>query len=165
MEWDKDKIELTVDDDPILTYTDKDVLAEYFNKQHFILLNIAMGGTLGGTIPNDFDKSKMEIDYVRVYQKSDDFSENSYYPVMMSAKISVDNNDVDDVDLSDYGTFKKDINVDSNYGNGSNENEKIVLWTSTDATYGQDTNTAEPVTGELKINFQMKKEYVQGIVY
>ncbi len=39
-----------------------------FYADQFIILNVAMGGTLGGNIPNDFDQSSMEIDYVRVYQ-------------------------------------------------------------------------------------------------
>jgi hypothetical protein len=39
-----------------------------FNKDFFLILNVAMGGTLGGTIPGNFTQSSMEIDYVRVYQ-------------------------------------------------------------------------------------------------
>jgi len=39
-----------------------------FYADQFIILNVAMGGTLGGNVPNDFDESSMEIDYVRVYQ-------------------------------------------------------------------------------------------------
>ena len=39
-----------------------------FYADQFIILNVAMGGTLGGNIPNDFNQSSMEIDYVRVYQ-------------------------------------------------------------------------------------------------
>ena len=39
-----------------------------FKKPHYLLLNVAMGGTLGGEIPSGFSKATMEIDYVRVYQ-------------------------------------------------------------------------------------------------
>ena len=39
-----------------------------FDNPHYLLLNIAMGGTLGGTIPSDFSQDVMEIDYVRFYQ-------------------------------------------------------------------------------------------------
>ena len=35
---------------------------------HFIILNVAMGGSLGGSIDPDFTESDMQIDYVRVYQ-------------------------------------------------------------------------------------------------
>lgn len=39
-----------------------------FNNDFFFILNIAMGGNLGGTIDSNFTDSTMEIDYVRVYQ-------------------------------------------------------------------------------------------------
>ena len=40
----------------------------FFQANHFILLNVAMGGMLGGSIAADFSSAIMEIDYVRVYQ-------------------------------------------------------------------------------------------------
>lgn len=39
-----------------------------FDAPQFLILNIAMGGGLGGTIDPNFTESSMEIDYVRVYQ-------------------------------------------------------------------------------------------------
>ena len=39
-----------------------------FNKDFFIILNQAMGGTFGGEIDPNFTESTFEIDYVRVYQ-------------------------------------------------------------------------------------------------
>ena len=39
-----------------------------FNKDFFFILNVAMGGDLGGTIDPNFTQDTMEIDYVRVYQ-------------------------------------------------------------------------------------------------
>ena len=39
-----------------------------FDNPHYLLLNVAMGGTLGGTVPGTFEEDKMEIDYVRFYQ-------------------------------------------------------------------------------------------------
>jgi hypothetical protein len=33
-----------------------------------LLLNVAMGGTLGGTVPSGFVSDTMQVDYVRVYQ-------------------------------------------------------------------------------------------------
>ncbi|WP_299672782.1 family 16 glycosylhydrolase [uncultured Polaribacter sp.] len=41
-----------------------------FNQDYFILLNLAMGGNLGGTIDANFTEDIMEIDYIRVYQES-----------------------------------------------------------------------------------------------
>lgn len=39
-----------------------------FNSDFFLILNVAMGGNLGGTIDPAFAQSTMEIDYVKVYQ-------------------------------------------------------------------------------------------------
>ncbi|WKL48212.1 family 16 glycosylhydrolase [Flavobacterium pectinovorum] len=39
-----------------------------FNSDFFLILNVAMGGNLGGTIDPAFTQSTMEIDYVKVYQ-------------------------------------------------------------------------------------------------
>lgn len=39
-----------------------------FNQNFFLIFNIAMGGTNGGTIDPDFTTDAMEVDYIRVYQ-------------------------------------------------------------------------------------------------
>ena len=39
-----------------------------FNQNFFVLLNLAMGGTFGGTIDAAFNNATFEVDYVRVYQ-------------------------------------------------------------------------------------------------
>lgn len=39
-----------------------------FNNDFFLILNVAMGGNLGGAISPSFTESAMEIDYVRIYQ-------------------------------------------------------------------------------------------------
>lgn len=39
-----------------------------FHNNFFMILNLAMGGNLGGTIDPAFTQSSMEVDYVKVYQ-------------------------------------------------------------------------------------------------
>jgi len=39
-----------------------------FDDPHYLLMNVAMGGTLGGAVPAGFVSAVMEIDYVRIYQ-------------------------------------------------------------------------------------------------
>jgi hypothetical protein len=39
-----------------------------FNANFFIIMNVAMGGDLGGTVDPGFLQSTMEVDYVKVYQ-------------------------------------------------------------------------------------------------
>jgi len=40
-----------------------------FDNPHYLLLNLAMGGTLGGNIPNSFVQDTLVVDYVRYYRK------------------------------------------------------------------------------------------------
>ena len=40
----------------------------FVSNPHYLLLNLAMGGTLGGNIPNSFDQDTLEVDYVRYYR-------------------------------------------------------------------------------------------------
>ncbi|MFX0556523.1 glycoside hydrolase family 16 protein [Maribacter sp. CXY002] len=70
VDWTADKMDFYVDDILFYTYdpTIKDNNTWPFNSDQFILLNIAMGGTLGGNIDPDFEQAVMEIDYVRVYR-------------------------------------------------------------------------------------------------
>jgi beta-glucanase (GH16 family) len=74
MDWDKDSIQLYVDDELLNTVElnkttngtpDK---ANPFHEPHYILLNLALGGTNGGDpSPTEFP-ARFEVDYVRVYQ-------------------------------------------------------------------------------------------------
>tara|TARA_B100000809_G_scaffold77865_2_gene75722 strand:+ start:16908 stop:17774 length:867 start_codon:yes stop_codon:yes gene_type:complete len=68
--WSQEKIEFTVDGVEHFTYNPavKNTNNWPFSANQFIILNVAMGGNLGGNIPSNFTKSTMEIDYVRVYQ-------------------------------------------------------------------------------------------------
>jgi len=70
MIWSDRKIKFLVDGDEFYTYN-PDVKNEAtwpFDADQFLILNVAVGGTLGGTIDPGFDETVMEIDYVRVYQ-------------------------------------------------------------------------------------------------
>ncbi|MHA7059484.1 glycoside hydrolase family 16 protein [Aquimarina sp. M1] len=67
VEWSSDQLVLAVDGTPHLTYSyGSDV--PFYENDFFLILNVAMGGTLGGAIDPSFADSTMEIDYVRVYQ-------------------------------------------------------------------------------------------------
>ncbi|MEI6865709.1 glycoside hydrolase family 16 protein [Flavicella sp.] len=66
LEWSEDEIIVLVDNEHVVTLTNSDNLP--FNADFFIVLNIAMGGTLGGEIDSNFTEDTYEIDYVRVYQ-------------------------------------------------------------------------------------------------
>ncbi|HSM63794.1 MAG TPA: glycoside hydrolase family 16 protein [Gillisia sp.] len=66
MEWTSTNIKTFVDGE--LIYVLPNSSEKPYDHPHYLLLNIAMGGNLGGAISNDFQESSMEIDYVKVFQ-------------------------------------------------------------------------------------------------
>ncbi|WP_316633989.1 glycoside hydrolase family 16 protein [uncultured Flavobacterium sp.] len=64
--WSPSSVKIFVDDELIHSVPNDGSLP--FNSDFFLILNVAMGGNLGGNIDPAFAQSSMEIDYVRVYQ-------------------------------------------------------------------------------------------------
>jgi beta-glucanase (GH16 family) len=76
MDWDADSIKLYVDD-LLLNQVDlKETINKTgdgknpFHQPHYIILNLAIGGTAGGDPSKTEFPAKFEVDYVRIYQKS-----------------------------------------------------------------------------------------------
>ncbi|SCY38913.1 Por secretion system C-terminal sorting domain-containing protein [Nonlabens sp. Hel1_33_55] len=71
MNWSPDQITFLIDNEPFYTYNPevKDAETWPFDKDQYMLLNVAMGG-ISGSVEPGFTQSPMVIDYVRVYQKS-----------------------------------------------------------------------------------------------
>lgn len=70
--WSVDKIVMAVDGTPYFEFMNpKDGNHDKwpFDNPQFMLLNLAMGGDLGGAIPGNFFADQMVVDYVRVFQK------------------------------------------------------------------------------------------------
>ena len=63
--WSASSVTFYVDDK--LYYTFANDATVPFNKNFFLILNVAMGGNFGGTIDPAFTQSAMEVDYIRVY--------------------------------------------------------------------------------------------------
>lgn len=74
IEWTEDKIDFYVDDSKYYSFSNLGGYEKWpFDKRFHLILNIAVGGTWGGAQgvdPSVFPQ-KMYIDYVRVYQPSD----------------------------------------------------------------------------------------------
>ena len=69
LEWTKDYIAILINNIPFLeTYNTEGMP---YDNPHYLLLNIAMGGNLGGYIPDSFTEDYMDIDYIRVFQEGD----------------------------------------------------------------------------------------------
>jgi beta-glucanase (GH16 family) len=75
MDWDEKAIQLYVDDILLNTTELKDTFNKDtegknpFHQPHYIILNLAIGGTNGGDPSKTDFPARFEVDYVRVYQK------------------------------------------------------------------------------------------------
>lgn len=67
VEWTPESIKFVVDEELIhnslVNSSDTP-----FNSDFFLIMNVAIGGTLGGAIDPTFTEDTMEVDYIRVYQ-------------------------------------------------------------------------------------------------
>ena len=66
MEWTEKSIKTFVDGNLVYELPNGD--DKPFNHGHYLILNLALGGNLGGEVPDSFTKAAYEIDYVRIYQ-------------------------------------------------------------------------------------------------
>tara|TARA_Y100000741_G_scaffold364510_1_gene355780 strand:- start:3722 stop:4594 length:873 start_codon:yes stop_codon:yes gene_type:complete len=64
--WDSSKISILLDDNTFFSMPNTS--NNPYDNDHYLLLNIAVGGNLGGDVPSNFSEEIMEIDYVRIYQ-------------------------------------------------------------------------------------------------
>jgi beta-glucanase (GH16 family) len=74
LEWDKDHLDFFVDDHKYFTYQNEGsgVEAWPYDKEQYLILNLAIGGEWGGAkgIDESLFPQRYYIDYVRVYQKA-----------------------------------------------------------------------------------------------
>ncbi|GGZ78114.1 family 16 glycosylhydrolase [Algibacter mikhailovii] len=66
VEWTAETIKMSVDDEFFFSYDNNSEIP--YNADMFMILNLAMGGSLGGTVDPNFTQDTFEIDYIRVYQ-------------------------------------------------------------------------------------------------
>ena len=64
--WNAAELKIYVDNKHLVSLSNSSNIP--FDNPHYLILNVAMGGSLGGNIPSNFDQDVMEIDYVRFYQ-------------------------------------------------------------------------------------------------
>jgi beta-glucanase (GH16 family) len=66
VDWTATSIKIYVDD--VLYHTVTNSSSIPFNHNFFIILNVAMGGTFGGSVDPNFTNATMEVDYIRLYK-------------------------------------------------------------------------------------------------
>ena len=64
--WDETKMQILLDNVVFMELPNE--VSNPFDNPHYLLLNIAIGGNLGGEVPANFPNQVMEVDYVRIYQ-------------------------------------------------------------------------------------------------
>ena len=64
-DWRADYIKFSVDDVVYYTFVNSDKFP--FNKNFYLIVNLAMGGVWGGPVDPNFTSSTLEVDYIRVY--------------------------------------------------------------------------------------------------
>lgn len=71
MEWTEDFVSFSVDGSKYYTYQPDVQNGDTwpFNTDQFLIFNVAMGGSLGGAIEAGFTESRMQVDYIKVYQE------------------------------------------------------------------------------------------------
>ena len=69
MDWSEDQISFEVDGQHYATFYKKDYADSWpFDKPHYLILNLAMGGGFGGQVDMDCLPATLEIESIRVYQ-------------------------------------------------------------------------------------------------
>jgi beta-glucanase (GH16 family) len=66
LDWSASAIRIYVDDQ--LVHSLANSASVPFNHDFFFILNVAMGGTFGGSVDPNFSNATMEVDYIRVYK-------------------------------------------------------------------------------------------------
>ncbi|MFO8001459.1 MAG: family 16 glycosylhydrolase [Marinilabilia sp.] len=128
IEWTPDEIRWFVDDEQYFSFSNKNISYKEwpFDKEFFLILNIAIGGDWGAVegIDPDLEEAVMEIDYVRVYKDSlPDFSVEGPERAREGEEVrfSVPG-------FIDEAEYQWEIPDDAEILSGQNSNEISVKW-------------------------------------
>ena len=121
MNWSPNEISFLLDGVVYYTYSPavKDANNWPFDKEQYLLLNIAMGG-VAGPIDTNFTQTAMDIDYVRVYQNTTPDTEN---PANFTASVGA----------TTGSSVELLLNATDNSGNVS---YNVTYGTNSSTTYG-----------------------------
>lgn len=124
--WQEDNIKFYIDDVKSVTLY-RNLTEDYkgwpFDQNFYVILNLALGGTMGGTINDDIFNNpvEMKVDYVRIYQNSNtsvdkvDDDQIEVFPVKFSNEIQINTKIPVEIKLYDiYGKqmLQKKLNGD-----------------------------------------------------
>lgn len=156
MNWSPYQISFLLDGVIYYTYNPavKDANTWPFDKEQYLLLNIAMGG-VAGTIPSNFTQAQMDIDYVRVYQNT---AVDTQSPTNFAATVGVVTGSSVELLLNatdDSGTVSYTITYGSktiSLANVSGVQKSVVIPNLSPNTNYTFTVTASDLTGNTASN-------------
>ncbi len=130
--WNADRIVFSLDNVPYYTYNPsvKNSSTWPFDAPQFLIMNIAIGGTFGGSVDPALTNAKMEIDYVRVYEERDS-------PVIEGPQFVFENQQDITYSAPDYGdgvSYTWTVPSDATIVSGQGTNQIKVRWGATDGT-------------------------------
>ncbi|MGB0432619.1 MAG: glycoside hydrolase family 16 protein, partial [Bacteroidia bacterium] len=70
VEWTPESMTFYIDENAVTSIEIREDMKEFL-RPHYLILNVAIGGNLGGEIDPDFRSGEMKVDYVRIYSKDD----------------------------------------------------------------------------------------------
>lgn len=155
MNWSPFQITFLLDGVAYYTYnpTIKNANTWPFDKEQYVLLDIAMGG-IAGTIPSSFSQTSMIIDYVRVYQNTTADTQN---PVNFTATIgAVTSNSIELLlnGTDDSGTVVYNVSgaATQSFANPSGTQKSVIVSGLNPNTIYNFTISASDLSGNLAAN-------------
>lgn len=133
VEWDEEKIKIFVDDKSYFTFNNRHTTYKEwpFDKREHLLLNIAIGGSWGGSqgIDPNISEAVMEIEHVRVYELKPDKPEVSGSGLVVTGQDVIYSAKYDSR-FSYNWIFPDDVQIVS----GAGTNEIKVKWGNSDGS-------------------------------
>jgi beta-glucanase (GH16 family) len=156
MNWSPNRISFLLDNVIYYTYEPavKNDSTWPFDKEQFLLLNVAMGGW-AAPIPSDFVSATMDIDYVRVYQNT---TVDTQAPTNFTASVgAITGSTVELLLNATDNSGNVSYNVDYGTGTSSTFSPSGVQKSLVITNLAQNTNytfsvTASDITGNLAVN-------------
>ncbi len=141
IEWNEDKIDFFVDGRLRLTFENEGSWQKWpFDKRFHLLLNVAIGGNWGGAqgVDDSIFPVQMEVDYVRVYQQTDQLQVNGEDYIQPDAE-QVEYSISNVVDAE----FEWSVPADAEIVSGQGTNTILVNWGNTEGDVAVDLTVDE----------------------
>ncbi len=163
IEWQAGIIKWYVDNNLYHTLTTADIspYAWPFDKRFYFILNVAVGGTLGGTVDNTIFPVAMEVDYVRVY--------SSNTPTISGKRVVLNQAQGETYSVANApsgSTYAWSVPTGATIASGQGTNSIKVNWANTSSSGNVNcTVTSSCGTTNLAMNVSVEPAYNFGFSF